>query len=387
MIRKSTVIAAVAILLSLFVHFLGLSFTSTIQPKRIPLETGSETVAMGNTFEDIAEAPTEPEPPEPAPVPDPPVETSPEPDQAETPTSEALVASPNPRPDTINPSEVEESTVIEPTTAEPAPPVETNVTSQPVTPPVSPETAADAPEGEPNAGTDPIIARAVEPVRQPPISPVPQSPLTLPVIPVPEAAAIPVIPLESDAITPARPEMILETVPDETEVVDAEDEPDSTELAVISSLRPKLSPRRSSPERSGLPEGSTNSDEFRIPQSALIESPLAVYKLDGIDLFASKNKSQRARSGGGGNSDVSNYAGRVLVHLNRAPTVRVKAQGFARVVFRIKPDGTLGSIDIAESTGWEEINRAAEAQVRNAAPFPLPPNGASREMVFVYRSN
>jgi len=75
------------------------------------------------------------------------------------------------------------------------------------------------------------------------------------------------------------------------------------------------------------------------------------------------------------------------MHLNRATVVHVSGRGFARVLFQINPDGSLAWVDVIDSSGSDEIDRAAKAQVQNAAPFPRPPNGKSRKLSFAYRSN
>jgi TonB family protein len=113
-----------------------------------------------------------------------------------------------------------------------------------------------------------------------------------------------------------------------------------------------------------------------------MESPLIAYARDGnLDGWLGHQG-----SGSSGNSGVTNYAGRVLVHLNNAPRVRAQIRGSARVVLEINPDGTLARVDVIESTGTFELDSAAKAQVRNAAPFPPPPQGATRKLSFVYRS-
>lgn len=413
MIRRSTVIATVAIVLSLLVHFLGLSYTSRIQPERPAKDAKIDAVEMGNAFEDIAEAVSEPVPPESAPVPDPPVETLPEPEPefADTPTSEALVATADPQhvvspdtgsakavqPDMIEPSEPEESGVTEPKTVEPARGHEATTAEAAVTPPVEPDTVAAAPKGKPDAGTQPIEAVAAESVLRSPIAPAPQRlaalpvPVApaLPVTPTPAPAAVPVIPVERDTIDPETPETTVEPVPENSETAKAEDESGGSDLAVTSSLRPRLPSRRPSAEPVGRLDGSTGPSDVRVAPSQLIESPLTTYQRDGIDLFGGAQPGGLGFRGSrsAGNSDTTNYAGRVLVHLNRAPAIRVSALGYARVLFQINPDGTLAWVDIIDSTGSQEIERAAKAQVRNAAPFPRPPKGASRKLAFVYRSN
>ncbi len=158
MIRGSTAIATAALLLSLSVHFLGLGFSSPLRSERPPALAATDAVAVGNAFEDVAEAPSEPVRPESAPAPEPPVETPPEPDLAEIPTTEAFVASANPQraitpdtnPETIRPSEPEQGAVPQPETLEPSgsddgavpdaalpPPVEFDAAEPALSPPIA----------------------------------------------------------------------------------------------------------------------------------------------------------------------------------------------------------------------------------------------------------
>ena len=55
--------------------------------------------------------------------------------------------------------------------------------------------------------------------------------------------------------------------------------------------------------------------------------------------------------------------------------------------FEINPDGSVARIDIIESSGSKDIERAAKEQIRVAEPLPLPPNGNVRRMSLYYRSN
>ncbi|MBV1927868.1 MAG: TonB family protein [Rhodobacteraceae bacterium] len=381
MIRRSTAIAIAAILLSLLVHFVGLFFTSRIQPERSDLGTTNDVVALGNAFEDVAENLSEPVPPENTPKPEPQTEAVPEPELADTPTSEVLVASSNPQrtnspdtgsapvlqPDTTGPSELDQGRIPEPKTIKPSGSDQGTATNAKVTPPVVPDTVAQAPKGNPDAGAEPVETATAEPALRSPVAPVPQRRAALPVIPVPEPS------------------------PEDPETATAKDEPDGSDLAVATSLRPQLLERQPSTETIGQSDSSKEFSDLLTPP--LIESPLTAYLRDGTDPKVQKDSGTQsgglgfADSRGPGNSDVTNYAGLVLVHLNRAPSVHVSAQGSATVFFVINPDGTLGRIDIIDSSGSQAINRAAKAQIQSAAPFPRPPKGVRRRLSFIYWSN
>lgn len=389
MIRRSAAIATAALVLSLVVHLLGLSLTVRIQPERSDESATNDVVALGNAFEDVAENLSDPVPPETTPPP--------EPERAEVPTSEALVASPDPQrttrpdtgsarivqPDTTEPSEPEQGRTPEPRTVEPSggeqePPTD-------ATPPVEPETVARSPKGEPDTSAVPVEPVPVESLPGQPVAP------ALPVTPSPELSAVPTIPLERETVTAEPRETTVEPVPEEPGPETVEDDSGGSDLAVVASPRPRLAPRRPSKNPAGLPNGSEEFSELQFPP--LIESPLSAYLRDKTDLVIRQDSAARSGglgfdvSGRGGNSDVTNYAGKVLVHLNRAPAVRVSGRGSARVFFEINPDGTLAWVDVVDSTGSPELNSAAKAQVRSASPFPRPPKGASRRLTFVFSSN
>ena len=422
MIRKSTAIATVAILLSLLVHFTGLTFTSSIQTGPTVEETTTDVIALDNTFEDVAEALSEPVRPEPASVPEPPVEAlpEPEPELADVPTSEALVASPDPQHtlspdtgaaqvavlDTAGPSSPENSGAPEPEAVEPSGGDDGTTTDPIVTPPVELGKIAEASRGNPDAIEKSEEASAIEPANEPSIAPVPQpnelqrlaalpAPIApaLPVTPALESPEIPVIALESDAVDPDFSETAVDSAAEDSEVMDVEDNSEEPNADLVSSLRPRLPPRRPSVDNMGQPDGLIGMNNIRRAPSQLIESPVTAYQRGRTDLIGRRNGGAQSggsgfrESRGPGNSDVTNYVGRVLVHLNRVPAVRVSARGAARVFFEINPDGTLAWVDVIDSSGSREVERAAKEQVRIAAPFPLPPNGNSRRLAFVYRIN
>lgn len=377
MIRRSTAIAAVAILVSLFLHLLGLTVTTRDLSDRATEAQPDEVIATGTTFEDLAETLAEPVVPEPAPVPEPPVEPPQEPEAAEEPpTSEALVASSNPTPSTTpgaGPAEPAQPEVIEPSDVETAERGEV-LTPQEVLPPVEPELAENAPPDDPANAPSTIETAAVDPAIAQPVAPDSLAPT-----PTPELSRAPT------------PEIAIQPVENADETLEATDpdpeELSETALAVASSLRPQL------PERDLSTTSVEPFEENDAEQRPIIESPLALYRDQGIDLFAGRVTGNRSQgldvvgSGGRGNANVSNYAGRILVHLNSFPTVPASARGSARVFFEISPDGSLAWVNIVDSTGSGDVERAAKSQVRRAAPFPTPPGGESRRLSFVYRIN
>ncbi|WP_170411400.1 energy transducer TonB family protein [Ruegeria atlantica] len=378
MIRRSAMIAAAAILVSLFLHLMGLSVTGQRLAEGTPDGQANESIELSTTFEDLAGVVAEPVEPEPAEAPEPPVETPPE--EPEIPVSEALVASENPQ--EVYAPDIGEAEVVQSIATEPVEPdvADTENTAEEdaaasddanETPPVEAETAAEVTEGNPEADiAEPEVATEIQPV-----APAPQELAALPITPSPEAA-IPVVPLEAEAIDPDDP-----VEPTEQDAAE-----DGTELAVTSSIRPQRADRQPTPERRGVLNGARDFSELQFPTEE-VESPLYAYRREGLDAFTSGSSGSRSGGRGPGNSDTTNYAGEVLVHLNRAPPIFVAARGFAKVFFEINPDGTLAWVDVIDSSGSSEVDRAARAQVQAASPFPLPPGGVSRKLSFFYTSN
>lgn len=94
------------------------------------------------------------------------------------------------------------------------------------------------------------------------------------------------------------------------------------------------------------------------------------------------SKSQGGKTGIG-NASVSNYPGKVVAKLRRAlrgisSSARAKARNDVQVSFTIDANGGVGGIRIARSSGSPELDAAALAVIRRAAPFPPIPADAGR---------
>ncbi len=383
MIRRSAAIATVAVLLSLFVHFVVVGVTFRDPPERPAEAAAPDNAALGNTFDDVADTQSDPVEPEPASVPDPAVQPPAEPERVEPPTSYALVASDNPQetnspdtgsaevvqPDMIEPTEPPLGDTPEPGAVEPSGGDDRALADTPVLSSVEPETAETAPAAS--------VALAPTPEAPEPLAAEPdQVAPTLPVASASTPEAIPVIPATRETVDPAVPETTVEPAPDPSETAATETGSGESDLAVTASLRPRLAPERPS----APPAAQTG---YRRDPDLVMESPLTVYQRTGV--FGGSASPQGSR--GPGNSNVTNYAGQVLVHLNRTPSVRVRTPGTARVTFEINRDGTLAWVTVSNSTGTHEFDSLAREQVRRAVPFPRPPEGANRRISFSFRSN
>ena len=373
MIRKSTFVAVVAIALSVLVHLLGFRLSAVGSAERPAADNAADTVALGNAFEDLAETVPEPPEPDPAETPEPPVETPATPEPAEVPVSDALVASSDPQkvtsPD-VGPASAELTDVPPPEVTDP-------VALTPETREAS-DQADETPKVQPTAETPP--AQVEEEIS--PVSDATDEPEQIAALPAPS------LPISPEIQSPAEAEV--PDIPVEAPEVESQENEESPEagtagLAVTTSIRPRLpdqTDQSASREIVGRPE---SFDNLKFPDQE-IDSPLTTYRRKGIDAFTRGGGTTQSGGRGPGNSNVTNYAGRVLVHLNRTRPVYVSARGFAQVFFEINPDGTLAWVDIVDSSGSPDVDRAAKEQVRRASPFPKPPGGVSRKLSFYFQN-
>ncbi len=348
MIRKSAAIAALAGVLSLILHIFGISFYGSSLPKLRSKEESVSLIELGNTFEELTEDTTDPVQPESAETPEPPVEDTIKPDTADIPISETLVASPDPQ----------------------------QVSSPDVGAPVAPQS-----ELQEEVPTEPVAPSSAEPATDAETTATPPAPQRLAALPPTDAPTAPVPPLESAAVEPEIPSSV-----DEPTTELPEEQTGASDQAVTVSKRPRLPDRRPTTETPKSLDGFSNFDNLRNP-TRTVESPLSLYQKEGADPFRASRSRNHSSGRGTGNSNTTNYAGQVLVHLNQAPVVYVPVRGFAQVFFEINPDGSLAWVDIVDSSGSPEIERAARDQVIRAAPFPRPPSGSSRRLSFYYQNS
>lgn len=91
----------------------------------------------------------------------------------------------------------------------------------------------------------------------------------------------------------------------------------------------------------------------------------------------------KGKSSSVGNAAVSNYPGKVLAKLRRSlrgiPRSAIsRARNDVQVSFVVNASGGVGSVRISRSSGSPELDSAALAVVRRAAPFPPIPSEAGR---------
>lgn len=69
------------------------------------------------------------------------------------------------------------------------------------------------------------------------------------------------------------------------------------------------------------------------------------------------------------------YAQKVLEHIAQQPKPRAKGIGTVTLSFILASDGRLKALKIARSSGSGALDRAGLSLIRNAVPFPRPPEG------------
>lgn len=379
MIRRSVFIALFALLLSLGFHLVGLGVAVRVERTSPPPETTGEVVAVGNAFEDIAEALQEPEEPELAPEPEQEetVEPVPPVNESEVPDTEVLVASENPQ-DTFAPdtgtAQIVEPVPLAGTQSDfvPDPDISEPTAKPDETDPVPPQSDTSEPLG-PKTDIEQIESSVALTETTPPVA----AEATEATEPVEEViASLPV------TLLPVEPGIQL-SVP-EAEIVKEAEPIEPTESGTAEPIEDS----NEAEQQPLFPSWRNGFEDLRAP-SQTIESPLETFRRDGslaaVGGFGIQSGSA-ANSRGPGNSNTTNYAGRVLVHLNRTRAVYAKTPGFSRVFFEINSDGSLNWIEIIDSSGSADVDRAARVQIQSAAPFPIPPNGTSRQLSFWYRS-
>jgi periplasmic protein TonB len=91
----------------------------------------------------------------------------------------------------------------------------------------------------------------------------------------------------------------------------------------------------------------------------------------------SSESATSAKSAAAGNSEYSNYSGKVMKHLSQLRRPRASGPGSAHIRFTVSPRGTIKHIEVSQSSGSSRFDRQALIFVKKASPFPAPPTGIS----------
>ncbi|MEO0370512.1 MAG: TonB family protein [Pseudomonadota bacterium] len=335
-IRNSIIVAALALVISLMIHVPGLFFV--FDGTGGPDEEGVPEATESAAFEDFIEEALEPEEPEPA------EEVEPEDIIEADESTDVQVASENPQ-DVIAPdtgTALQNLGRIEPTeevTATAPPALGEEIPTPEGTPEVAPTPAPPLETEEIVEATEPDVTDAIEEAVEEALNDVPE----------------------------------LETV-------------DDGEVQIAAVTRSPRPPSRPTQDTLGEETGEADNWEQQGVEGG-VSAPLS-----GLDLLADAGRTalygreslEVARSVG--NSTSTNYRGLVFTQLNRSPRLYRSEKGAAIIRFEILPNGQVGQIKILDTRGSPNISFAAQANVRNAAPFPPPPNGQTVELTLTFRS-
>lgn len=91
-----------------------------------------------------------------------------------------------------------------------------------------------------------------------------------------------------------------------------------------------------------------------------------------------------AQSPAAGNSDLTNYAGKVWRKIQRARPNSTHS-GTTVIALSISARGRLTSVNIARSSGSPQLDQLALRAARKAAPFPAPPDHTAHRFTFKVR--
>jgi periplasmic protein TonB len=360
MIPVSRLAAASALLIALGVH--GGAMIMQTAPEDIQIEGGAPAAvtAFGNAFSDMVAGTTSPaeaelneakppidtaqkpdtatqaqkQPPQPEPKQKTPPVSQPETAQAPSPV-EPIAAAPSPVRTATNAPSVAS---VQPTLAQHAtaaiqlPATPKTEPTQAQTPPIQPTASVDQPKTTPQqtAASQPTTALTYnEPVAVATLQPVTR--------PITQSAQVPDKPVDPvvAATKPVKP---------------------------ATPIKPVVKPQ---PKPKSPPRAQGNSDQNAKRGTASGTKPKA----------SAKSGTNNARSSKQGNAAKSTYKGKVYRKINRKK-LRAKIKGTVRVSFGISASGALTRLSVSRSSGSGKLDQLALQQVRRAAPFPAPPDGA-----------
>jgi protein TonB len=88
--------------------------------------------------------------------------------------------------------------------------------------------------------------------------------------------------------------------------------------------------------------------------------------------------SQAHSSATPGNAASTNYAGKVMKHLSKFRRPRASSPGSALITFTFTATGEIETIEVSKSSGSYKFDKDAIKFIKRAAPFPSPPDEATK---------
>lgn len=274
-----------------------------------------------------------------------------------------------------------------------------------------PVTAAETLQPVEDAAPETPVTETLEPVREAPapqrVEPQRQGPArTATLDPLPEVLSAETIrPDDEDAIPKsavpvptARPTEAARTAPVETtDTVAAEDVPAPKPAEKAPATRPaeekkpveaaeKQPPMKAAAKPSRKPAKPPR-QKARAGSGGQGEADARRGAANGRESSAAL-ASRGGRKSGTGNAAVSNYPGKVAARLQRVArgisrSAQAKARNNAQVAFVVSADGGVAATRLVKSSGSPDLDRAALAIIRRAAPFPpIPPDAGRSKWAF-----
>lgn len=141
--------------------------------------------------------------------------------------------------------------------------------------------------------------------------------------------------------------------------------PDAVLKAAVEQDRPKPEPEPDTPK-----EQAPREQTFSTPQMAAAASAMATASVD-----TAAPAPQAAMSASAGN--MVRYANKIRSRLAARRPAGIGTRGKVVVTFTIGNGGAVEAIAVAETSGQPRLDRLAVASIRDAAPFPVPPDLAN----------
>lgn len=84
--------------------------------------------------------------------------------------------------------------------------------------------------------------------------------------------------------------------------------------------------------------------------------------------------------------EINAFYQEVITALASQPRPVFPINAEALIAFTVAEDGSLESAEVAQSSGSAPLDETALSIVRDAAPFPVPPEGANRSLSITIKS-
>ncbi|MBP1861234.1 energy transducer TonB [Rhizobium herbae] len=198
-----------------------------------------------------------------------------------------------------------------------------------------------------------------------------------------------ILPTEADVILPAeeippvtaeQPEITATVAPAETVTPEEKPEPEEIKPEPKKKPEPLKKPEKEKPQKK--PVKKRAGDAGKQVESA------NKGQADGMENAVSNSNSGKKGkvSEQAGNASLSNYDGKIRAKLSRAkryPSAarREKAEGTATIRFVVQSNGSLGSVSLIRSSGFQALDDAAVQSAQRAGPFADTPNGQPRTII------